>query len=87
MFVDVAGQGIIQFKEQLANNDIESIRKLAHKIKPNIQILEITAISDKILLLEKFGLEESPKLDLNVLIEEVTGVLQSVINDINRKLK
>ena len=87
MFVDVAGQGIIQFKEQLANNDIESIRKLAHKIKPNIQILEITAISDKILLLEKFGLDESTKLDLNVLIEEVTGVLQSVIDDINRKLK
>jgi PAS domain S-box-containing protein len=86
MFINVAGQGIIQFKEHLANNDIESIRKLAHKIKPNVQILEIKAISDKILLLEKFGLEESPKLDLNALVEEVTGVLQSVIDDINKKL-
>lgn len=86
MFVNVAGQGIIQFKEQLANNDIESIRKLAHKIKPNIQVLEIVAISDKILLLEKFGLEDSSKLDLNALVEEITGVLQSVIDDIKLKL-
>jgi len=86
MFVDVASQGIIQFKEYQASNDIESIRKLAHKIKPNIQILEIAAISDKILLIEKFGLEERSDLDLNTLIEEVTVVLQSVIDQINVEL-
>lgn len=86
MFVNVVSQGIIQFKEHLANNDIESIRKLAHKIKPNIQILEIAAISDKILLIEKFGLEERSDLDLNTLIEEVTVVLQSVIDQINVEL-
>lgn len=86
IFVNVASQGIIQFKEYKASNDIESIRKLAHKIKPNIQILEIAAISDKILLIEKFGLEERPDLDLNTLIEEVTVVLQSVIDEINVKL-
>nr|MBP7613157.1 hypothetical protein [Paludibacter sp.] len=63
-----------------------SIRKLAHKIKPNIQILEIAAISDKILLIEKFGLEERSDLDLNTLIEEVTVVLQSVIDQINVEL-
>jgi PAS domain S-box-containing protein len=84
MFVNVASQGIIQFKEYEASNDIESIRKLAHKIKPNIQILEIVAISDKILLLEKFGLEGSPDLDLNTLIEEIAEVLQRVIDDINK---
>jgi len=86
MFVNVASQGIIQFKEYQASNDIESIRKLAHKIKPNIQILEIAAISDKILLIEKFGLEERPDLDLNTLIEEVTVVLQSVIDEINTRM-
>jgi len=86
MFINVAGQGIIQFKEYQASNDIESIRKLAHKIKPNIQILEIAAISDKILLLEKFGLEERPGLDLNTLIEDVTEVLQSVVDKINTLL-
>ena len=86
MFINVASQGILQFKEYQVSGDIESIRKLAHKIKPNIQILEIVTITDKILLLEKFGLEDSPKLDLNALIEEVVSVLQSVIDDINKKL-
>lgn len=86
MFINVASEGIIQFKENLANNDIESIRKLAHKIKPNVQILEITTLSDKILLLEKFGLEDNPTLDLIVLVQEVTEILQCVIDDINIKL-
>ena len=81
IFKGVANQAIIQFRNNLDANDIESIRKLAHKIKPSIDNMMIVSLKDKIRILEKFGIEEND-FELENLIDEVCDVLQQVVDDL-----
>ncbi len=81
VFKNLASQTILQLYESYKNNDIIAINKLAHKIKPSIDSMGIVSLKDKIRTLEKFNLEENSKSKLKVLINEVSDILQRVINE------
>ena len=86
MFVKLANETIVKLVESQKNNDLDSIHKIAHKIKPNIDNLKILKISEPIRLLEKYNPVEHSDSDLKNLIDEVIIGLKNVIIEINKQL-
>jgi len=82
VFKNLASQTILQLHEAYKNNDINGINKLAHKIKPSIDSMGIVSLKEKIRILEKYNLNENSKSNLKLLINEISEVLQQVINEI-----
>ena len=84
LFAKLAKEAIVKLNESQKNNDFESIHKIAHKIKPNIDNLKIVKLIEPIRQLEKYNPAEHSKSDLKNLIEVVIVVLENVINEINK---
>jgi PAS domain S-box-containing protein len=82
IFKKLAETTIDQLKESLKNDDIGTINKLAHKIKPSIDSMGIVSLKDKIRQLENYNLEENSKNNLEILTAKVINVLQQVVADI-----
>ena len=83
LFVKLATETIEKFNEALKNHDLNSIHKIAHKIKPSIDNLQIVKIADQIRQLEKFSLIENSESALSDLINDVITVLENVIAEIS----
>jgi PAS domain S-box-containing protein len=81
-FKGLASQTVIQLNDSFKSKDINAIHKIAHKIKPSLENLQIIKIGEKIRKLERFELETGSESELVELISDVTDVLQRVINDI-----
>lgn len=85
LFVKLAAEAIVKLNEAFKNNDLDSIHKIAHKIKPSIDNLQIVKIADPIRQLEKYSLEENSESVLKELINVVNNVLENVIIAINKQ--
>jgi len=83
LFVKLATESIAKLKDAQKNHDLESIHKIAHKIKPSLDNLQIVKIADTIRQLEKYSLDENSESDLYDLINEVIKVLENIITDIS----
>jgi len=81
-FKQIANQSVEQLNEAIDNNDIDSIRKIAHKIKPSVDNMQITSALGKVKLLEKFDFEINSDSELKILVEDVTKILRRVVEDI-----
>jgi len=84
VFLNASNQAIIQFSVDYENNNIEGIRKLAHKLKPSIDNMGIVSLKDKIRMLERFELDHIEEIDLSIIVKEVSTILQQVSDEINR---
>jgi len=84
LFVKLANETIEKFVEAQINHDLDSIHKIAHKIKPSIDNLQIVKIAEPIRQLEKYNLVENSESALSDLINDVIKVLENVIADISQ---
>lgn len=78
VFIDLAIENIQKLEESLANNDMETIKKTAHKIKPSIDQMGIKSLKEVIRKVEKYDLQTGSKNELDMLIGKITGVLKTV---------
>jgi PAS domain S-box-containing protein len=78
VFIDLAIENIQKLEESLANNDMETIKKTAHKIKPSIDQMGIKSLKEVIRKVEKYDLLTGSKNELDMLIGKITGVLKTV---------
>ncbi|MEI8085241.1 MAG: PAS domain S-box protein [Paludibacter sp.] len=85
VFVNASQQAISQFTADYENNNIDGIRKLAHKLKPSIDNMGVISLKDKIRILERFELDHNEEVELNVLVLDVCTILQQVCDEIRRK--
>ena len=85
VFVTLAEQTISQMNESMKLDDVISVQKVAHKIKPSLDNLRIMKTLDNIRKLEKFNSDESSLDDFKQIVSEVTTVLQLVIDEIRLK--
>jgi len=83
MFSKLAIQTIDQMQIAYENKDLDSIRKLAHKIKPSIDNLGIDSLFDKIRLIEVYDIEKNSYDDLKLEMDFVFDVLNNVVADLN----
>ncbi|MDD3320410.1 MAG: PAS domain S-box protein [Paludibacter sp.] len=82
IFIRLAEETIEQVNKSFEINDIDQIRKSAHKIKPSIDNLEIISLHDKIRELELFKENERNLDELNTLISNINMVLKNVITSL-----
>lgn len=82
MFKNIANNSIEQFKDALQQNDVERIRKIAHKIKPSLDNLEVNVLHNEIRALENFNVLTGCPENLNSIIEHVIETLHEIICEI-----
>lgn len=80
MFKNLATDAINQFTNAYEKSDIEQIRKIAHKIKPSIDNMEVQQLYVDIRLLENYEKSNESAIDLKDLIDNVTSKLQVIVS-------
>jgi len=89
IFVSIAEDGINKLEDALKNNDLEAMRKLAHKLKPSIDQLEIKSLYDKVRMPEKPAFRELSQKEINDWASGLIDILQRVSQQIqyNERIK
>lgn len=85
IFVSIAEDGINKLEDALKNNDREAMRKIAHKMKPSIDQLDIKSLYETVRMPEKPAFRELPKQDIKNWVSELTGTLRAVSQQIQNK--
>ncbi len=82
LFIENIPISIQQMRHALSLKDMESIKQLAHKLKPTIDSIKINLITKDIRDLEKMAVSEVPEEELVQTINHVTSVLEEVVTAI-----
>jgi len=85
VFVDMSRKSIDQLKSAYEERDLNTLRKVAHKLKPSIDQLKIELLKTKIREIEKYPEVELPDPHLENLLEDVIEVLTTAIREIESK--
>ncbi|MEI6753766.1 MAG: PAS domain S-box protein [Paludibacter sp.] len=86
-FKNLANETIVQFDEALEKTDLEKVHKIAHKIKPSVENLQINLIIDKVRQLERYQLDDcNSHSELKLLINEVNLTLKRVVYSIESRI-
>jgi PAS domain S-box-containing protein len=83
MFRNIASDTIVKMNEAVAVNDIETIKKLAHKIKPSLDNLEIHILYNEIRALENYNYVTGCPDNLKKMVHFVTQTLSKVIEQLS----
>ncbi len=87
LFLNLVPKSIEIINVSSKNNDLETIRKTAHKIKPSINNLGIVSLKDDILLLEKWDEQNHSMEELENALKKVNAVIHQVVDAISMKEK
>ena len=83
MFNNMASDTILKMNEAVEINEIETIKKLAHKIKPSLDNLEIHILYNEIRALENFNFVTGCPDNFKNLVLYVTQTLSKVIEQLS----
>jgi signal transduction histidine kinase/CheY-like chemotaxis protein/HPt (histidine-containing phosphotransfer) domain-containing protein len=87
LFLNLVPKSMDLINDSYENNELETVRRTAHKIKPSINNLGILSIKDDILLLEKWDETNQSKEELETTIKKVNSVIHQVVDSISTKEK
>lgn len=82
IFLKLIAENTLLMEQALANNDIDTLNKIAHKIKPSINQMGVSHLKDKIVQLEKFSLEKDFIQNLPILCTDIIQTLRLVAEKI-----
>ena len=82
LFINITPVSIIDMKNAYAENDFEKLRKLAHRIKPSVDNLEISSIKEDIREIELNAENYKTSEQLESLILKVEKVMTEVVSDL-----
>ncbi len=80
--VQISPKLLEDIKTSFDNNDLEKVGKLAHEIKPSIDILNIKELQVDIRLIEKNSQEKDKLEELRKLITKLNDIYTEVLNEI-----
>jgi signal transduction histidine kinase/CheY-like chemotaxis protein/HPt (histidine-containing phosphotransfer) domain-containing protein len=87
LFLNLIPNSLQTINDSYKTNDLDVLRKTAHKIKPSINNLGITSIKEDILVLEKWDETNFTRTELETTLQKVNEVIDSVIDSISTKEK
>jgi HPt (histidine-containing phosphotransfer) domain-containing protein len=87
IFIDLAKNSITEIRKAFSDGDYEQVRRIAHKIKPSIEQMGIKSIVDTIKTLEKFDYIEKEPSQMEIMINEITKVLNKVVESLVNRTK
>ena len=82
IFIDTTPTYLKQINSFYKEMDIISINKIAHKMKPSIEIMGITILRQDIRALEQYTLGNNVDNTLKILIDKVINVLSEVVSQL-----
>jgi len=82
LFIEQATQTINEIKNAYTNDQMEQVKKIAHRIKPSIDTLGIILLKEDIRDIEKNADVYGRSEKMNLLIEKLETVLVNTINEI-----
>ncbi len=85
IFVALAQDGINKLEDAQKNNDREAMRKMAHKMKPSIDQLDIKSLYEKVRMPEKPAFRELSGDEVNDWVNDVTKTLMKVSRQISER--
>jgi len=83
-FIGMATLNIDSLQLALRSKDLETIRDIAHKIKPSIDVLEIDALKKTVREVENHNLDDGLTEDLAASVNQIIAVLGEVIADLQK---
>jgi PAS domain S-box-containing protein len=84
IFITLAKESTELMQSALVDNDIETIQKTAHKIKPSIDQMGIVSLKEIVRKLEKYDLKTDNTQDLESLINQLTTTLTTVVDALRK---
>lgn len=86
VFVAQIHKDVLRLNEQLAAGEWKALSSTAHKIKPNIDLLEITDLKQDIRDIEKTASKNNSE-EMHEKVRKVTKVIDKVQADLDKFLK
>lgn len=83
MFLKLSDETIQLLNEALESDNIEQIKRLAHKIKPSLDNLEVNDLHNEIRLLEQYN----PVTDCPDNLRTVVRLVTRILTEVNSKLR
>ncbi|GHB79663.1 PAS domain S-box protein [Persicitalea jodogahamensis] len=83
LFIDQSQLSLTELKAAFEKQDYETIRKVAHRLKPSVDTMEITSLKEKIRELEKFDEHSESFQELGKRLH----YLEATLSDIVQKLR
>lgn len=85
LFITLSKENIDIFEKAVIHNDVETLKKTAHKFKPSIDQMGIVSLKDTIRSLEKIEIDEKPEKSFIPLVEKIVKVLNEVVRELGGK--
>jgi len=84
IFISLVKESVLNFQEANKGKDLDTIRKIAHKLKPSIDHIGIIDLKEKIRQLEKSAGEGDPESNVQLLMSEISIYLLKVADKIEK---
>lgn len=85
MFLSLTPELIQRLNKGLQEKDYPEIKAAAHKMKPSIDMMGITSLSQKIRTLEQYAAAESHTAEIPGLIKETEEILSTVMTQLKQR--
>lgn len=84
LFVELAVETVYKMRVAIENNDIDQIKRLAHKIKPSLDIFDVKTLYAEIRELENTNSQTYNTSSVKAIVDSVIVGLESVIREMKR---
>ncbi len=85
IFIGLSKENTAKLEAALAHDDLETIQKTAHKIKPSIDQMGIESLKEVVRKVEKYDLAAGSRQELSQLVGSIIGVLGAVVRELEEK--
>ncbi len=82
VFIEQTPEAVDEIKTAWEKKDMDTIRKLAHKMKPNLDNFGISDLKKDIRIIESMAEEGTVSQELDEKIKKLDSIVKSVVNDL-----
>lgn len=86
LFLDIAPKTVSEINEALANNEVEKVNKLAHRLKPSIDNLSIFSLKELIRKIEAFNASATSFNNLKTMVDDLNLKMDEVVYALKKEL-
>jgi PAS domain S-box-containing protein len=83
IFVNLVDENTLSLEKAMASDDLETIKKIAHKIKPSIDQLGINSLKEVVRKVEKYD-AAGTKDEIDASVKKIITVLREVVDQVVR---
>jgi HPt (histidine-containing phosphotransfer) domain-containing protein len=85
-FVEITPKLLQEINESFTNRNYDRVKKIAHEMKPSIDILNIASLKEDIRLIEQTSADSDKTNELKALISKLNNIYTQVLNEIGEMI-